>query len=112
VKTCDQTTRRMLELVHTNSFLRLWFAAAGLAPCGDRIDDDMTWGQAGDKVCRAAHELRRLAKREHGDIARAFSAVGSFDRVDWITVAWHAMCSINPNLDPDYGARLAAAQRN
>lgn len=111
-KTCDQTTQRMLELVHKSSFVHLWFAFAGLAPCGDRIDDDMTWEQAGDKVRRAAHELRRLAKRQHRDVARAFSQVGSFDRVDWIAVAWYAMCSLNPSLDPDYSAVLAAAERN
>jgi hypothetical protein len=102
----------MLRLVRDNGWVHLWLLAAALLPDGDRIDDDMTFAQAGEKVRRGAYDLRRRAKRERPDARRAFSAVGSLEKVDWSDVAYFVMCSVNPMLDKEYGAKAASAELN
>jgi hypothetical protein len=104
---CPATTKRMLQLIQNDPYVHLMLVAAALAPDGDNIDDDMTFEQAGTKVRRAARELRREAKRQRTARRRAFSAVGSLDRVDWNGVAYAAMCSINPLLDKSRGRQAA-----
>ncbi len=103
MKTCPETTSRMLELIKTHADVHLTLFAATLAAHGDRIDDDMTFQQAGDKARHAAYKLRKEAKTQRSPLRSAFREVGSLDRVDWVAIAYATPCSINPSLERSAG---------
>lgn len=107
---CPRTTKRMTDFVLADLRIQFVFLYAGLQPEGeaDSWTTDISIGEVADRMRRFAHRARRSAKRERRHPAlRRLREVGSFERVDWILVAYAVLAASNPFLAAQFERDVA-----
>jgi hypothetical protein len=108
-ETCPQTTQRMTDFIFSHRMRRNIFGLIALAPSISNADpgDFISLDDIAANIRKASHGMRRAAKETRDPMRHEFSAIGSFDRVDWWQVAHALMYSIDSVYADDYDRYVA-----